>query len=139
MTASGILPVICGLIYNFFALMEFKVPEKQTFKIGEVCEMMQVEPYVLRYWETEFEDLQPPKNAMGQRVYRTRDIEVVYLIKKLLYEEGYTIAGARKQLRKEIVKQDSGSTYDSEHVQDELKKIQGELREILTLLERDSK
>jgi DNA-binding transcriptional MerR regulator len=119
--------------------MEFKVPEKQTFKIGEVCEMMQVEPYVLRYWETEFEDLQPPKNAMGQRVYRTRDIEVVYLIKKLLYEEGYTIAGARKQLRKEIVRLDAGSTYDIEQIQEAIKKIRGELREILTILERNGK
>lgn len=119
--------------------MEFKVPEKQTFKIGEVCEMMQVEPYVLRYWETEFEDLQPPKNAMGQRVYRTRDIEVVYLIKKLLYEEGYTIAGARKQLRKEIDKVDAGNSYDTSQVQDALKKIRGELREILLLLEREKK
>jgi len=137
--ASDILSVIWGLIYNFFALMEFKVPEKQTFKIGEVCEMMQVEPYVLRYWETEFEDLQPPKNAMGQRVYRTRDIEVVYLIKKLLYEEGYTIAGARKQLRKEIDKVDAGSSFDASQVQDALKKIRGELREILLLLERAKK
>lgn len=119
--------------------MEFKVPEKQTFKIGEVCEMMQVEPYVLRYWETEFEDLQPPKNAMGQRVYRTRDIEVVYLIKKLLYEEGYTIAGARKQLKREMVRQDTGSAYDTSQIQDSIKKIRGELREILSLLEREVK
>jgi DNA-binding transcriptional MerR regulator len=116
--------------------MEFKVPEKQTFKIGEVCEMMQVEPYVLRYWETEFDDLQPPKNAMGQRVYRTRDIEVVFFIKRLLYEEGYTIAGARKQLKKEIARLDGGSAYDVDQIQDALKKIRGELCEILTLLKR---
>ena len=119
--------------------MEFKVPAKQTFKIGEVCEMMQVEPYVLRYWETEFEELQPEKNPMGQRVYRPRDIEVIYLIKKLLYEEGYTIVGARKQLKRELVKTGDDSRMSSEELAEGLRKIRWELKEILTLLNRDVK
>jgi DNA-binding transcriptional MerR regulator len=114
--------------------MEFKVPAKQLFKIGEVCEMMQVEPYVLRYWETEFDDLQPEKNPMGQRIYTPRDIEVVFLIKKLLYEDGYTIVGARKQLKREIAKLGNGNSLTSEEVLEHLKTIRSELQQILTLL-----
>lgn len=116
--------------------MAFKVPEKQTFKIGEVCEMLQLEPYVLRYWESEFEDLNPQKNAMGQRIYRTRDIEIIYLIKKLLYEEGYTIIGARRQLKREISKLGGESELGREEVVESLKKIRWQLQEILTLLSR---
>ena len=119
--------------------MEFKVPTKQVFKIGEVCEMMQVEPYVLRYWETEFEELQPEKNPMGQRIYRPRDIEVIYLIKKLLYEEGYTIVGARKQLKKELTKISDSAHMSSEELAEDLRKIRWELKEILTILGRDVK
>src|SRR5687768_16444457 len=119
--------------------MEFKVPTKQTFKIGEVCEMMQVEPYVLRYWETEFEELQPDKNPMGQRIYRPRDIEVIYLIKKLLYEEGYTIVGARKQLKRELAKMGEDSQLRPEEIAEDLRKIRWELKEILTMLGRDVK
>ena len=119
--------------------MEFKVPEKQAFKIGEVCEMLQVEPPTLRYWEMEFEDLRPEKNAMGQRIYRPKDIETAYLIKKLLYEEGFTIAGARKQLKKEIAKLHGEATLTQEEIVDSLRKIRWELQEILTLLNRGVK
>ena len=75
-----------------------KIPEKRTYKIGEVAALVEVEPYVLRYWETEFPSLQPPKSEHGQRVYRRQDVETVLAIKRLLYEQGFTIAGARKQL-----------------------------------------
>ena len=119
--------------------MEFRVPEKQAFKIGEVCEMLQVETHTLRYWEMEFEDLNPQKNAMGQRVYRPRDIEIAYLIKKLLYEEGYTIAGARKQLKREIARLAGGEGPDLEDLRENIRKIRGELVEILTLLEPGDK
>jgi DNA-binding transcriptional MerR regulator len=120
--------------------MAFKVPEKQTFKIGEVCEMLQLEPYVLRYWESEFEDLNPQKNAMGQRVYRTRDIEIIYLIKKLLYEEGYTIIGARRQLKREITKLSGDvSSMGREEIVESLKRIRWQLQEILTLLGQGDK
>jgi DNA-binding transcriptional MerR regulator len=119
--------------------MEFKVPAKQIFKIGEVCEMMQVEPYVLRYWETEFDDLKPEKNPMGQRIYTPRDIEIVYLIKKLLYEDGYTIVGARKQLKRELARSGNGSSLDAEEIVENLKRLRWELQEILTLLNRDDK
>ncbi len=119
--------------------MAFKVPEKQTFKIGEVCEMLQLEPYVLRYWESEFEELNPQKNAMGQRIYRPRDIETIYIIKKLLYEEGYTIIGARKQLKREIAKLNGADAMDRDEVVQNLRKIRWELQEILTLLDRTGK
>ncbi|MFQ5694212.1 MAG: MerR family transcriptional regulator [Nitrospinota bacterium] len=74
------------------------IPDKLFFKIGEVAEIAQTKPHVLRYWETEFGILKPVKNPSGQRVYRKRDVEVVLEIKRLLHEERFTIAGAKKQL-----------------------------------------
>lgn len=81
--------------------MERKIPNKLFFKIGEVCELTDIQPYVLRYWETEFPSLAPAKNSSGQRIYRRRDIETVMRIKELLYGEGFTVAGARKKLEQE--------------------------------------
>ncbi|GBC77311.1 HTH-type transcriptional repressor BluR [bacterium HR08] len=77
------------------------IPDKLYFKIGEVCEITGVQPHVLRYWETEFPQLAPEKNRAGQRVYKRRDIELILKIKKLLYEDKFTIAGARKRLAAE--------------------------------------
>jgi DNA-binding transcriptional MerR regulator len=78
-------------------------PTKKIFhKIGEVCELTKTEPYVLRYWESEFPFLAPEKNRAGQRIYSDDDIEMVLAIKRLLYEEGYTTAGARRRLEKEL-------------------------------------
>jgi len=77
-----------------------KIPNKLFFKIGEVCEITDTQPYVLRYWESEFPMLAPAKNSSGQRIYRRRDIETVFRIKQLLYEEGFTIAGARSASRR---------------------------------------
>lgn len=74
------------------------IPDKLFFKIGEVSRIAGVEPYVLRYWETEFSFLKPRKNQSGQRVYLRKDVEMVLNIKALLYEEKYTIAGVRKRL-----------------------------------------
>lgn len=78
-----------------------KIPNKLFFKIGEVCELTDIQPYVLRYWETEFPTLAPAKNSSGQRIYRRRDIETVMRIKELLYGEGFTVAGARKKIEQE--------------------------------------
>jgi len=72
--------------------------KKLFYKIGEVCSLTDTQPYVLRFWESEFPQLAPRKNRTGQRLYRHRDVEMVLEIKKLLYDEGYTIAGARKKL-----------------------------------------
>ena len=74
------------------------IPEKLFFRIGEVCALIKVQPHVLRYWETEFPMLTPQKNRAGQRVYRRKDVEMVFRIRDLLYEEKFTIAGAKKKL-----------------------------------------
>jgi DNA-binding transcriptional MerR regulator len=78
------------------------IPDKLFFKIGEVCELIDVQPHVLRYWESEFPMLTPQKNRAGQRTYRRKDVEVVVRIKQLLYDEGFTIAGAKKKLSIEL-------------------------------------
>jgi DNA-binding transcriptional MerR regulator len=75
-----------------------EIPEKSLFRIGEVSRLTATKTFVLRYWETEFPTLQPVKSPSGHRLYRRDDIETVFEIKRLLYEEGFTIAGARKHL-----------------------------------------
>lgn len=84
------------------SLVAYAIPEKIFFKIGEVCDLVGVQPHVLRYWETEFPMLSPQKNRAGQRTYRRRDVEISLRIKELLYEELYTIAGAKKKLSSEL-------------------------------------
>lgn len=76
--------------------------EKRLFKIGEVCRIADVQPYVLRYWETEFAALAPNKSGGGQRLYTQREIDIILRIKQLLYSEGFTIAGAKKKLETEL-------------------------------------
>jgi len=78
------------------------IPEKIFFKIGEVCDIVDVQAHVLRYWETEFPMLSPQKNRSGQRSYRRRDVEIALRIKELLYDDLYTIAGAKKKLQSEL-------------------------------------
>ncbi len=75
------------------------IPEKSFFRIGEVSRLTDTKAFVLRYWETEFPMLQPVKSPKGQRLYRRQDIDTVLKIKRLLYDEGFTIAGARRHLR----------------------------------------
>ena len=75
--------------------------QKLFYKIGEVCEMLDVEPYTLRYWEKEFPFLAPQKNSAGQRIYSSDDVRLVERIKALLYQEGFTIEGARRQIERE--------------------------------------
>jgi len=78
------------------------IPEKIYFKIGEVCELVGVQAHVLRYWETEFSMLAPQKNRSGQRSYRRKDVEIALRIKQLLYDDMFTIAGAKKKLQAEM-------------------------------------
>ncbi len=80
---------------------EVVIPDKLYFRIGEVATLCRLPAYVLRFWETEFPQLKPIKSSTGQRMYRKRDVESVVRIKKLLYDDGFTIAGARLQLREE--------------------------------------
>jgi DNA-binding transcriptional MerR regulator len=77
------------------------IPDKLFFKIGEVCDLVGVQAHVLRYWESEFPTLQPQKNRAGQRTYRRKDVEMALRIKELLYDEGFTIAGAKRKLASE--------------------------------------
>ena len=76
------------------------IPDKLYFKIGEVSEITGIEPYVLRYWESEFKIVSPSRTHSKQRLYRNKDLELILEIKKLLYEEKFTIAGAKKKLQK---------------------------------------
>src|SRR5208283_5814283 len=76
-----------------------EIPDKLYFKIGEVSDLLGVEPYVLRYWETEFTVLSPKKSGTGHRMYRRKDVELLLQIKHLLYEKKYTIEGARQFLQ----------------------------------------
>jgi len=106
-----------------------QIPNRLFFRIGEVCKIVDIEPFVLRFWETEFPKLAPAKSKSGHRVYKRKDIEMVLRIKELLYERGYTIAGARKQLSR---------SRPREHRQKILHQIREELRDILTLLRRNT-
>jgi DNA-binding transcriptional MerR regulator len=80
---------------------EVVIPDRLYFRIGEVATLCRLPAYVLRFWETEFSQLKPVKSSTGQRMYRRKDVEHVLRIKKLLYEEGFTIAGARQHLKEE--------------------------------------
>jgi DNA-binding transcriptional MerR regulator len=126
--------------------VERKIPNKLFFKIGEVCEITDTQPYVLRYWESEFPALAPAKNSSGQRIYRRRDIETVLRIKQLLYEEGFTIAGAKKRLEVEMAgRTDTPAPAQAvaaggeDRGRSALVQVREQLREILTLLERNGK
>src|SRR5208282_6048517 len=78
-----------------------EIPDKLYFKIGEVSDLLGVEPYVLRYWETEFTALSPKKSGTGHRLYRRKDVELLLRIKHLLYDKKFTIEGARQTLHEE--------------------------------------
>ncbi len=121
------------------------IPNRLFFRIGDVADLAGLEAYVLRYWETEFPSLRPKKTSNGQRQYRRKDVEVVLEIKRLLYDEGYTIAGARKALKdKQKSKKNRAAAKprtaqaalfaepcdDSESIE----MIKKDLKEILTLL-----
>ena len=128
------------------------VPKKLYYKIREVCEIVGVEAHVLRFWETEFPTLSPPKTKSGQRIYRPKDIELLLRIRHLLYEEGFTIAGARRRLSvrspavaddiktavkpkvsREKPKRQTGKAPDPQR----LNRVKAELENILTLLDRE--
>ncbi len=91
-----------------------KAQKKIFYKIGEACKLLDIQPYVLRYWETEFSALSPEKSKSGQRVYTQEEIGLIGRIKELLYEEGFTIAGAKKKLEAELAAGGSGETSSSE-------------------------
>jgi len=114
---------------------ESALPAKNLFRIGEVSRLTSTKTFVLRFWETEFPQLRPVKSNTGQRMYRRRDVESVLRIKKLLYEDGFTIAGARSQLRDEIKgdKKQTALPFPGRSPAD-LTHIRQGLREILNIL-----
>jgi DNA-binding transcriptional MerR regulator len=112
------------------------IPDKLYFRIGEVARLCRLPAYVLRFWETEFPQLKPVKSSTGQRMYRQRDVENVLRIKKLLYEEGFTIAGARQQLKAESrpAQKQGGLPFPTQASSESLKKVRQGLQEILGIL-----
>ena len=115
---------------------EVVIPDKLYFRIGEVSRLCRLPAYVLRFWETEFPQLRPIKSGTGQRMYRRRDVENVLVIKRLLYEEGFTIAGARQQLRAETKagKEQPALPFSRKASQDGLLAVRQGLKEILGIL-----
>jgi len=103
------------------------LPVKLFYRIGEVAQLVGVETHVLRYWETEFRSLRPKKSAKGQRVYSRRDLEKLLRIKDLLYREGYTIAGAKRQLKEGEPAEEEGAEGDAAAYA-QLRRDLGELR-----------
>jgi DNA-binding transcriptional MerR regulator len=114
------------------------IPDKLYFRIGEVSRLCRLPSYVLRFWETEFPLLKPVKSSTGQRMYRQRDVENVLRIKRLLYDEGYTIAGARQHLRDESkpAKRQSGLPFPGKGSPENLRKVRQGLQEILGILKK---
>ena len=133
-----------------------KTPRQLYYKIGEACKLLDIQPYVLRYWETEFPDLSPSKSRSGQRVYSENELALIRRIKELLYDEGFTIAGAKKRLETEAEAGEAAGEPETEGAADgdgaeldtraaerieqlerELRAALGEARELLVLLDRD--
>ena len=124
-----------------------QIPDKLYFRIGEVSKLLDLPPYVLRFWETEFPQLKPGKGGTGQRLYRRRDVETLAEIRRLLYDEGYTIPGARQALKGEPKARQTeapapepeepkqGATADTTTAL-RLRKLKSDLNEIASLLDR---
>lgn len=124
-----------------------QIPDKLYFRIGEVSKLLDLPPYVLRFWEKEFPQLKPGKGGTGQRLYRRRDVETLAEIRRLLYDEGYTIPGARQALKGELKARAAADVSAPEPelpkevaVEDttalRLRKLRSDLNEIASLLER---
>ncbi|MDE3105242.1 MAG: MerR family transcriptional regulator [Acidobacteriota bacterium] len=117
------------------------IPDKLYFRIGEVARLCDVPAYVLRFWESEFPQLRPNKGGTGQRLYRRRDVETARRIKTLLYDEGYTIPGARQAIKQELRNKEPMlplTLLDAPPVADvqSLRKLQKELRDMHAMLSR---
>lgn len=116
--------------------MDSRFPEKLFYRIGDVSEITGIKPHVLRYWESEFSGLHPRKNRAGQRIYERRDVELVLEIKKLLYDQRYTISGAQKFLVRRVKQtaKKSSRAIEAADISQALNTCRQELRALLTLL-----
>ncbi|HPS78380.1 MAG TPA: MerR family transcriptional regulator [Thermoanaerobaculaceae bacterium] len=119
-------------------MTDLVIPDRDDLKISEVCELTAVKPFVLRYWETEFPELAPAKGAGGQRSYTRQDVELIVRIKHLLYEERFTVAGAKKRLAEERQPTILATAVDSpppEKVESALRVLAETRRELQELVE----
>jgi DNA-binding transcriptional MerR regulator len=113
------------------------LPPKLYYRIGEVAELVGVEPHVLRYWEREFRSIRPTKSAKGQRVYSRRDVENLLRVRELLYSEGFTIAGAKKKLQRSggeprgDGEEEGGELVEASRTREQLLAIRGDIEAFL--------
>ena len=119
------------------------IPNKQYFKIGEVSTLTELETYVLRYWETEFKSIRPVRMGSNQRLYRRKDVDTILEIKKLLYDEGFTIAGAKKKIlqnhkaeKETPVAKEEPPVPSSEPLKNLLQEVRNELLDLQQVLSR---
>ena len=121
-------------------MLETLLPEQTFFSISEVSQLTQVRPYVIRYWESQFGSLRPARRQSGQRKFTQKEVDIILHIKDLLYEKGYTIAGAKKFLKQEVrrgsnqLKLDLGETASASRTLDAIRNARKELEEALRLL-----
>ena len=115
-----------------------RIPDKLYFKIGEVSKIADIQPHVLRYWESEFKALKPVKSKSGQRVYRKKDVETVLRIKNLLHGQRFTIEGAKKKLKERKVSEAPAKqlnlAFNKSQVKETLEEIKKELNSIADML-----
>jgi len=120
-----------------FSLVADLFAAKPFFKIGEVAKLLGVKPHVLRYWESEFPSLKPKKNPSGQRIYAKADIEAIVEIKNLLYNQRYTISGAKRMLARQEVKELSDASNRTEGAFfQEVQRLKECIHELLALLQK---
>lgn len=112
-----------------------QIPDKLYFKIGDVARIAGVRPYVVRYWETEFSMLRPEKTRSGQRLYKRQDVQKLLDIKRLLHDEGYTIAGAKRHLRGESRVAAPRPAADKAWVD----RLRREVRDLIAIVDKDGK
>jgi DNA-binding transcriptional MerR regulator len=115
--------------------MSQREPVQEFFSIGEVCTLTDLKPHVLRYWESQFRFLSPAKNRAGNRVYQRREVELILLVKHLLYTEGYTIDGVRKKVDEHRRRGEIRPLARAALERETIESIEQELREILALLD----
>ena len=113
-------------------------PVQEFFSIGEVCELTGLKPHVLRYWESQFRFLSPAKNRSGNRVYQRREVDLIMLVKHLLYTEKYTIEGARQKVDEHKKSQDLKHAARGALNVEALEALEGELRDLIEALDEDA-
>ncbi len=113
--------------------------QREFYSIGEVCGMLELKPHVLRYWETQFPELSPPKNRAGSRVYRSAEVELIALIRRLVHEEKYTLEGARLRLQELQAGGDAGEAATRALDASFVRSLRDELESLLDLLDPNAR